>query len=232
MNEELVSRLVTAGLVAVIAIVVWLLGRSVKKRLPERWRELVDQLMPVLISAIVVVGLLVVIDPDQASRLLESLIQSVPRIMVAIILVIIARALGRIAGLFVEAGLRRASPVLAVRGRIITSAFITAIGVVMAMQQLGVSADIILILVAALAFGFAIAAALSVGLGSVPLARHVAAGRHVSARYEPGDLVRVGDVEGKLTEIGLVSTRIEIAESKSMDVPNVEFIERVVAVRH
>ncbi len=76
----------------------------------------------------------------------------------------------------------------------------------------------------------AIAVALSVGIGSVPLARQVASGRHVAARYNPGDRVRIGDVEGELLEIGLVSSRIGVGGGRAVDVPNAEFIEVAISV--
>ncbi len=230
MSDIMIGRLVTAGIVIVIAIVLWIVGRILKRRLPERWAELVGQLVPVLMVAVIVVGALVVIDPDQADQLLQSLISSVPKVMVALIVVIIARALGRIVGLFAEAGLRTVSAVLAGRARLIASGAITGIGIVIAMQQLGVSADIILVLVAALAFGTAVAIALSIGLGSVPLAKQVAAGRHVASRYNPGERVRVGDVEGTIVEIGLVSSRIRIGDAAAVDVPNAEFIEAAISI--
>lgn len=230
MSDDLMSRLVTAGVVLLVAVVVWLAGRVLRRRLPERWGDLVGQLVPVLVAAVVVVGALVVADPNQADQLLQSLIQSVPKVMVAVIVLIIARALGRIVGLFAETALRSVSAVLAGRARLLTSAVITGVGVVIAMQQLGVSADIILILVAALAFGTAVAAALGVGLGSVPLARQVAAGRHVAARYTPGERVRIGDISGTIVEIGLVSSRIEVETGDAVDIPNAEFIEATIAV--
>jgi len=109
-------------------------------------------------------------------------------------------------------------------------ALILGIGVIIALQQIGISTDIILVLVAAVAFGTALALALAAGLGSVPIARQVSAGRHVHRRYEPGDKVRIGDVEGSVTEIGLSTTRIQVSDHRSMDVPNAEFLGAAVTV--
>lgn len=175
-------------------------------------------------------GALVVIDPQQANDLYTSVISAVPRVMVAVIVVIIARALGRIVGLFAETALRAVSPIIASRARLVLSAGITGIGVVIAMQQVGVSTNIILVLVAAVAFGLAVMVALSIGIGSVPLARQVAAGRHVAARYQPGDKVKVGEVEGELLEIGLVSSRVSNGPGQAVDIPNAEFIAAAVNV--
>ena len=230
MEGDIVERLVTAGVVVAIALVIWIIGVVLKRRLPEQWGDLVGQLTPVLVLAVLVVGALVVIDPDQAEELADSFIRSVPDLMVAVIIVIIARALGRIVGLLVEAALRGFSPTIAGRARLLTSSLILGIGVIIALQQIGISTDIILVLVAAVAFGAALALALAAGLGSVPIARQVSAGRHVHRRYEPGDKVRIGDVEGSVTEIGLSTTRIQVSDHKSMDVPNAEFLEAAVSV--
>lgn len=230
MSDEVMERLVTGGVFVVIAFIVWLAGAWLKRRLPERWAELVGQLIPVLIAATLVVGALVVVDPDQATELYSSVIKSVPKVMVALIVVIIARALGRIVGLFAETALGSVSTVVASRARLVLSAAITGVGIVIAMQQVGVSTNIILVLVAAMAFGLATTLALSIGIGSVPLARQVAAGRHVASRYAPGDQVRVGDVEGQLLEIGLVTSRISSGPGKAVDVPNAEFIATAINV--
>lgn len=230
MDPDLQQRLIALAVVVGLLLVVWLLGRLIAKRFGGRVSELVGQLIPVLLAAIAVIGALVIIDPEQANRLSDSVIGSVPKVMIAVIIVIVARALGRIVGLLAETALRPVSATLAGRARLTLSSLILGVGLIIALQQVGISADIILILVAALAFGGALALALGAGLGSVPLAKQVAAGRHVANRYTPGERVRVGDAEGPIAEIGLASTRIEVAEGRYVDVPNEEFIARAIEV--
>ena len=72
--------------------------------------------------------------------------------------------------------------------------------------------------------------ALAAGLGSVPLAKHVAAGRHVARRYDPGEKVRVRDTEGMIAEIGLATTRIQVGDDRYIDVPNADFIAGAIEV--
>ncbi len=225
------SRIVAAAVAVGAALLIWIVGRLVRGRVGEQWRDLVAQLVPVLVFATLVFGGLLVADPDQASDLLTSVIKSVPRVAIAVIIVVIAQALGRIVGLFAEAALRRVSPAIAGRVRLIVSSMFLGIGVVIAMQQVGISTAIILILVASVAFAVALTVALSVGLGSVPIARHIAAGRHVHNRYNSGDRIRVGDIDGRITEIGLSTTRVEVSEGRAVDIPNGEFIAGVVDVR-
>jgi small-conductance mechanosensitive channel len=230
MDPDLQQRLIALAVVAGVMLLVWLVGRLIAKRVPARFADLVSQLVPVLLAAIAVIGLLVIIDPDQARMLSDSAISSVPRVMVAVIVVIVARALGRIVGLFAETALRPISVTMAGRARLALSSLILGIGLIIALQQVGVSTDIILILVAALAFGLALALALGAGLGSVPLAKQVAAGRHVANRYDPGERVRVGDAEGPIVDIGLATTRIRVGDDRYVDVPNEEFIARAIEV--
>lgn len=229
MDPELQDRLITLAVIVGLMFAIWLIGRIVSKK-AGRLSELVGQLVPVLVSAVGVIGVLVVIDPGQAEQLADSVISSVPKVMIAVIVVIVARALGRIVGLFAETALRGVSPSLASRARLVLSGMILGIGVIIALQQVGVSTDIILVLVAAMAFGGALALALGAGLGSVPLAKQVAAGRHVSNRYSPGERVRVGDAEGPIAEIGLASTRIRVGEGRFVDIPNAEFIAKAIEV--
>ncbi|MCP4967809.1 MAG: mechanosensitive ion channel [bacterium] len=230
MDPELERRLIALAVVAGIMLATWVLGRLAARRLSGRFSELVGQLVPVLLTAVAVIGALVIIDPEQADQLVDSVIESVPKVMIAAIVVIVARALGRIVGLFAETALRPVSVSLAGRARLILSSMILGVGVIIALQQIGISTDIILILVAALAFGGALALALGAGLGSVPLAKQVAAGRHVANRYTPGARVRVGDAEGPIAEIGLASTRIQVGDRRFVDIPNVEFIAGAVEV--
>ena len=230
MDSELERRLVALAVVVGIMLVIWLVGRFVARKTGGRISDLVKQLIPVLILGVGVIGLLVIIDPDQAEQLSESVIDSVPKVMIAVIVVIVARALGRIVGLFVETALRPISAGMAGRARLIVSGVILGVGLIIALQQVGVSTDIILILVAAFAFGGALALALGAGLGSVPLARQGAAGRPGARRYSAGEKVRVGDSEGSITEIGLASTRIKVSEGRYVDIPNLDFIAGAIEI--
>jgi hypothetical protein len=229
MDPELERRLIAFAVVIGVMFVIWVAGRLVSRK-SGRFSELISQLISVLMVAVAIVGVLVIIDPDQADQLFSSVIGSVPKVMIAVVVVIVARALGRIVGLFAETALRSVSPGMASRARLILSSVILGVGLIIALQQVGISTDIILILVASLAFGTALALALGAGLGSVPLARQVAAGRHVANRYRPGESVRVGDAEGAISEIGLASTRIKVGDGRFVDVPNLEFISGVVEI--
>ena len=226
-----VEGLIIVGAATAFLLFLSAVWRIYRPRIPEQVRNLIDQLVPVVVIAGIVVSILVAIDRDQADRLVDGLVSFVPVLLVAIIIVILARALGRILGLFVETALHSMSPVIASRGRIGVSSLILGVGVIVALQQLGIPADIILILVAAVAFGTALALALAVGLGAVPLARQVAAGRHVKDAFDEGQLIKVGAVEGRIASIGLASTPVEAMDGGFVEVPNDEFLGGEVEIR-
>lgn len=228
MNLE--TTIATGITVAVIVLVTLVVGRFLGKRAPEQLREFINQLVPVLILATVVVGVLVILDPDQTDKLLSSTIDFVPKVLVAVLVIMIARTAGKILGLLVETGMRRVSPVLAKRVSLAISSVLLGIGVIIAMDQLGVSTDIILLLVAALAFGTALAGGLAVGLGSLAISRQVAAGRYVQDRFEPGQLLNIDGVEGRLLSVGLSATHLEGPGGSLYEVPNERFLEGPVQV--
>lgn len=224
------ESLIIVGATVVFFLAVQLVWRMARGKVPEAVRDLVDQLVPVVVIAGIVVSILVAVDREQADRLVDGTVGFIPSLLTAIIIVILSRALGRIAGVFVETALSRTSTAMAARGRIFVSSLLLAIGVIIALQQLGISTAIILILVGALAFGVALTLALAIGLGSVPMARQVAAGRHVKERFEEGEMVKVGRVEGVIESIGIASTRLHAMDGGEIEVPNDEFLGAAVDV--
>jgi len=224
------EALITAGSVIAVLVVIWAVWKLTSKRLPERLRDLIDQVLPVLYVAVLVVTALVIVDPQQADLLLESTLRYLPRALVALIVVILARAVGKIVGTLIEAAFTRMSATIAARARLAASSLILGVGVIIALQQIGISTDIILLLVGALAFGAALAGGLAIGLGSVPVARQVAAGRHIQNRYEVGQMIMVGIVEGRITDIGMSTTRVEAMDGGTVAIPNEQFLDGPVTI--
>ena len=228
MNLE--TTITVAVVVGVVILVTLIVSRVLARRVGEQLRSLILQLVPVIILTAVVVGLLVILDPDQAQVLLDVTITAIPRVLIAVLVIIIARSLGKILGLFAETALRRISPVVAARVNMAVSYLLLGIGIIIALDQLGVSTDIILLLVAGLVFGGALATALAVGLGSAPLARQVVAGRYVQDRFAPGQKVKIGDLEGRIVAIGLSSCVLEGGSGENHEVPHRAFVDGPVTI--
>lgn len=228
MNLE--TTIGTAITVAAVIVIALIAKKVLAKRVPEQMKELINQLVPVVILTAVVVGILVILDPDQTDKLLDATISFVPKVLVAVLVIILTRSGGKIIGLFVESAMRSISPVLARRVSLAISSVLLGIGVIIALDQLGVSTDIILLLVAALAFGAALAGGLSVGLGSLAISRQVAAGRYVQDRFSPGQLLSIDGVQGRLLSVGLSATHLEGEGGAVYEVPNERFLQGPVKV--
>ena len=228
MNLE--TTIITAATVAAIVVVALLARRLIVKRVPEQLGDLVNQLVPVIILTAVVVGILVILDPDQTDKLLDATINFVPKALVAVLVIILTRSAGKILGVFIEGAMRRISPLLAKRVSLVVSSVLLGIGIIIALDQLGVSTDIILLLVAALAFGAALAGGLAVGLGSLAISRQVAAGRYVQDRFRPGQLLSVDGVQGRLLSVGLSATHLEAEDGAVFEVPNERFLQGPVKI--
>ncbi|MDH3605658.1 MAG: mechanosensitive ion channel [Acidimicrobiia bacterium] len=225
--ETTIGTLITVTIIIVATVIV---GKVLAKRVPEQFRELINQLVPVVILTTAVVGILVILDPDQTDKLLQATINFVPKVLVAVLVIILTRSGGKIIGLFIETAMRRVSPVLASRVSLAVSSVLLGIGVIIALDQLGVSTDIILLLVAALAFGAALAGGLAVGLGSLAISRQVAAGRYVQERFKAGQLLSIDGVQGRLLSVGLSATHLEADGGAVYEVPNERFLQGPVKV--
>lgn len=224
------NTLVTAGVALGVLVVGWLVLAVARRRMSDRWGEVIRQVAPALALSVVVVAVLVILDPDRAEVLGDAVMRYVPNVLVAVLVVLVARAAGRVIGLFAEAALRQVSASIAQRARIGIAGTILGIGIIIALDQLGVSTDIIMLLVAAIAFGVALAIGLGFGLGSLPVARQVAAGRHVQERFELGQRLQVGGYVGTLQATGLASSRIETDDGIVVELPNEAFLSGAVTV--
>jgi small-conductance mechanosensitive channel len=105
------------------------------------------------------------------------------------------------------------------------SSLILEVKLIIAPQQIGISTNIILLFVGALCLAGAPGAGLAIGLGSVPMAKQVAAGRHVRDRYQEGQMIRVGGSRGRIVEIGTATTRLDMMDGGHAEVPNAVFLD-------
>ncbi|NNG47823.1 MAG: mechanosensitive ion channel [Deltaproteobacteria bacterium] len=58
----------------------------------------------------------------------------------------------------------------------------------------------------------------------------MATGRHIQNRYEEGQAVRVGIVEGRILDIGMATTRIEGMAGGIVAIPNDQFLDGQVTI--
>jgi small-conductance mechanosensitive channel len=231
---ELVLELAGAVAVAlaVSLIVRWVLSRGrLGEAVDTQLRRLVVRSTGV---ALLAVGFILVVasrSPQVRQELLEGLVAFTPRLVVGVGLFVVALVLGRLTAALVFGHLRSRSAVLAARVRALVFAGWVVIGLVLALSQMGVDTGVLLLLLGGLVGAIVLAVGLSVGLGALPLARQIAAGRHVEDRFRAGQWVRVGEIVGRIEHLGLASASIVGDDGSRWEVPYQLFLGHAVEVR-
>ena len=229
MNDYVIAVIVAVAVFLGGLIVRWLVSRRGGDLLGEESRRSMTQFAGVLGVLAGLGWLLIRTNPGTADTLVVSLLRSVPSVLMAVLIVIVAVMLGRAIGTLTSRALRSVSSVLAARiGRAVRLA-IVGVGVLIALEQIGVSTELLIIVVTAVVAAASLATALAVGLGSVPLAKNVAAGRHVLNRFEVGQVVSGESFQGKIVDVGLSSVSLDTGAG-TLEVPHLLFLEQVVQV--
>ncbi len=103
-------------------------------------------------------------------------------------------------------------------------ALVLLIFLIIAIDQLGIDSTIlVLTLTVAFACTFG-AAALAFGLGARTTVANIIASRYVRRNYQPGDSVRIGEVEGQIVEVANTAVIFEGSRGRVM-VPSTHFLE-------
>jgi small-conductance mechanosensitive channel len=104
-----------------------------------------------------------------------------------------------------------------------------AIFVITAAAQVGVSADILILVIAIILAGVAGTFAIAFGLGGREVARSLNAGRFVRGAFDVGQIIRVGELRGRIIAIDPDATVIGTEEGR-VRVPNHMLLESVVTI--
>ena len=155
---------------------------------------------------------------------LSGIIQYLPNIFVAIIIVFIGIIGGRItSGIILSATIKSGINYGEVLSRIVEYS-ILLITILVAIDQIGIDiallTTILSIILAALLFG----AALSFGLGAKTSVSNIIASYYVHNTYRVGDTVRIKDIEGRILQFTSTSVIIDTPDGK-VSIPAKEFNE-------
>ena len=229
-SPELIRLIVEiVGALVVSAVVFWL-----SKRLLSRGRlgELIEPVARRTIArslsalALVVMAVLVLSARNEVIRqdLLLSTIAFLPKLVVGALILVITFVLSKLLGVLLEQTTRSRSPALAARVRAVTSASVLTVGVLIAMKQMGLATDVLVMMLGAVLVTVALSLGLGIGLGVLPLARQIAAGRHVEDRFSVGQRVAIRDVQGRIQSMGMASVRLVDDEGRTFEVPYGAFL--------
>lgn len=164
---------------------------------------------------------------DPVARVLESIVALFPNLIGAIIVLMIGGIAARlladaVAGMASGAGLEygRRLGVL-VRSLVMIFVAILALGV------LGLDIAILVTALTIFIAAFGLAIGLGLGLGSRAVVQHILAGYYVRQRYPAGESIGFDSVQGQVSDIGSVNTRISTTDG-TIVVPNALLLESLV----
>ncbi len=219
---------IIAGAVVVVALIGGSVLAAVVRRLlgapsrPEALRGSATAMGSLVASITVVVGLVIalgIVNPDLLSDLPSQLVNYVPKIVAAAVIVIAARAAATAGEIAVNQAMGRAPA--GVRARVvgITRLVILGFGVLLAIGQIGVNTTIINLGVAALFFGLAATFTLLAGLGGQKVANEVAAARALRRVLQPGDRLTMDSVHGVVAAVHSTAVEVRTEDGSAVLVP-------------
>lgn len=174
-----------------------------------------------------VAGLVVatsVANRDSFEHVPSELVDALPDLIVAVLIVVVGRALALAAGSFVGRSLAASSLRVREQAGVLVRTLVTFAAVVIALAQMGVNTTLLQITGGALLFGLAGAAALLVGLGGRDVAAEVAAGRYLARVVQPGDALEVSidgvTVSGVVVAVHPATIEVDAGPSGTRHLPN------------
>lgn len=180
------------------------------------------------ILALAIVTALGLLGLDFLAATVNQLILYAPRVLVAVLALILgAAAAGLLAQLtgrvLREVGVNRTGGLKSfVRFGII---FIAAM---LAAAVLGIDVTILVVVTMIGLGGAALAAALALGLGLTELSQNVAASRHISQGIDEGDEITLNGISGTVERIGHTMTTVRGPNGRIYLIPNSHFLVNVV----
>ncbi len=153
-----------------------------------------------------------VIGFSTAAEILESILGYVPRLFIAVTIVIIAVVVAKLIKQFIIAwidvsGFDYSESI----GNIFEAIFII-FAVIMAMDQLGINTSIITSNISIILAGIVFAISLSFGLGATTVVKNIISSYYIRQQYNIGDKVEIGKVKGEIVNVTniavIVGTRV------------------------
>ncbi|MDH3679268.1 MAG: mechanosensitive ion channel family protein [Acidimicrobiia bacterium] len=181
----------------------------------------------------IVVGLIValgVVSPDSLDQLPRDVIDFIPRLLAAAIIVIVANVLSSFAQAALAPALARMPA--SVQRQALSAVRITIItlAVLLAVRQLGFDTTVINLGVAAIFFGISGALMLLVALGGRAVATEVASTRVLRRLLQEGDRVELDTVQGTVVSVHPTAIELDTVDGRRILVPSSRFVGDTVTI--
>jgi MFS family permease len=182
----------------------------------------------IVLSVVVIFAAVSLLGLGALGAALNQVLLFVPRILVALALVVAGAIVSQLAGDWVDR-IGRQMGLEGPVGRIVQAA-IFAIFVLTALAQVGISTEFLTLLVGIVFIAAALTVALAFGLGSRDVARQVSAGRYVSGAFRVGQTITVDGVRGEIITLESAATVVRTDDGRTLRLPNHLLLESVVTV--
>jgi len=163
----------------------------------------------------------------QLTVILNEILAFIPRIVVALIILLIGALVGKLLADVVRGGLKTAKFGSADTLANIARYGVLAFAVVAALSQLEIAPAIVNTLWTAVIGGLAIAMAIAFGLGARDAAGSIATGQMIKGDIQPGMQIGVDGQEGAVEKVGAVYTTVRTGSGMAL-IPNAELARKTV----
>jgi small-conductance mechanosensitive channel len=196
------------------------LGRSLSSLIARAVR--IALLVVVVFAALSLLGL------QFLSASLNAGILFLPRLLVAMVLLLAGVVLAELARRHVD----RLAGQMDLPGPlgVLAEVAIVAVFGVTALAQLGVPVSVLLLIVGLLLAAVALTFALAFGIGGQAMAREVSARRYVENAYKVGEEISLGEVRGRVSAFEATCTVLEAPGGNRVRVPNSQLVSGIVIV--
>ncbi len=194
----------------------------------QRLSALIATAIRIAILVVTVVAALSLLGLAALSVALNELILFLPKLFVALVLVLV----GFVVAEFIGARVQRLATQMDLPGplRQLAEAAVVALFVLTALAQVGVPTTILTGLVALIIVAVSLTFALAFGLGGRDVARQLSAGRYIGNAYSIGDQIEVAGFSGRIRRIESAATVLEAVDGRAIRIPNQMLLESVVTV--
>ncbi len=169
-----------------------------------------------LVGVVFAVGM---VSPETLRPLPRQVLDYLPRVLAAGLIVIGGWALAIVASSVLAAALSRATGRLEREfERVIRYAVLT-LAVILSLAQLGVNVTVVTVLVAVVALTLGASITIVIGHGARQISGEIAAGRYLHSFIDVGDYVQAGDYQGVVVGIHPATLELEDIDGARMHAP-------------
>jgi small-conductance mechanosensitive channel len=203
-------------------------GILARAGLPAELSRVVAVAVRLALTLTVVFAALSLLGLQFLSQSLNEAVLFVPKLLLALALVLVGIVLGSIVRDRVDrASTQMDLPVPAGR---VAQIVVVAIFVITAAAQVTISIALLMVLLAIVLAGAVATVALAFGIGGQQVARALSAGRYVRGAHPVGQRIRFGDVSGTVERVDGTATVLRTPDGSAVRVPNDLLISSIVTI--